>query len=144
VSSDGEPKRSRGHQPGSPGHGRRDYSHLPVQEEIIKLDEAVCPHCGCPYQEDIFLGPEDSELIEVEVRAHRRKIRRKNYRKCCQCKDIPGIITAPGPAKLIARGKPGISVWVTLLPENYLYQRPIARLLESFKDIEFDMAAGTI
>jgi len=144
ASSDGEPKRSRGHQPGSPGHGRRDYSHLPVQEEIFELDEAVCRHCGCPYQEDAFLGTEDSELIEVEVRAYRRKIRRKKYRKCCQCKDIPGIITTPGPAKLIARGKLGISAWVTLLLEKYLYQRPINRLLESFKDIEFDMAAGTI
>jgi transposase len=144
VSSDGEPKRSKGHQPGNPGHGRRDYSHLPVQEEIFGLDEAVCPHCGCPYQEDTFLGTEDSELIEVEVRAYRRKIRRKKYRECCQCKDMPGIITVPGPAKLIDKGKLGISVWVTLLLEKYLYQRPITRLLESFKDIEFDMAAGTI
>jgi len=30
------------------------------------------------------------------------------------------------------------------LLEKYLYQRPINRLLESFKDIEFDMAAETI
>jgi transposase len=142
--SDNEPKRSKGHQPGSAGHGRRDYGHLPVQEEIFELERAVCPHCGCPYQEDTFLGTEDSELIEVEVRAYRRKIRRKKYRKCCRCRDIPGIITAPGPAKLIARGKPGISVWVTLLLEKYLYQRPINRLLESLRDIEFDMAAGTI
>jgi len=141
--SDSEPKRSRGHQLGSPGHGRRDYSHLPVKEEIFGLDEAVCPHCGCPYQEDPFLGTEDSELIEAEVRAYRRKVRRKKYKKCCQCQDIPGIITAPGPGKLIDKGKLGISVWVTLLLEKYLYQRPINRLLESFKDIEFDMAAGT-
>ena len=142
--SDNEPKRSRGHQPGSPGHGRRDYSHLPVKEEIFGLDEAVCPHCGCPYQEDTFLGTEDSELIEVEVSAYRRRIRRKKYRKGCQCKDIPGIITAPGPGKIIAKGKLGISVWVTLLLEKYLYQRPINRLLESFKDIECGMAAGTV
>jgi len=143
-SSDDEPKRSRGHQPGSPGHGRRDYSHLPVQEDIFGLDEAVCPHCGCPYQEDTFLGTEDSELIEVEVRAYRRKVLRKKYKKSCQCQGIPGIITAPGPGKLIDKGKLGISVWITLLLEKYLYQRPINRLLESFKDIEFDMAAGTI
>ena len=35
-------------------------------------------------------------------------------------------------------------MWVTLLLEKYLYQRPINRLLESFKDIEFDASAGTI
>jgi transposase len=124
-SSDDEPKRSRGHQPGSPGHGRRDYSHLPVKEEIFGLDEAVCPHCGCPYQEDPFLGTEDSELIEVKVHAYRRKLLRKKYKKSCQCQGIPGIITAPGPGKLIDKGKLGISVWVTLLLEKYLYQRPI-------------------
>lgn len=143
-STDGEPKRSRGHQPGSPGHGRRDYSHLPVIKDVFKLDEAVCPHCGCPYQEYPFLGTEDSELIEVKVHAYRRKLLRKKYKKSCQCQGIPGIITAPGPGKLIDKGKLGISVWVTLLLEKYLYQRPINRLLESFKDIEFEMAAGTI
>ena len=142
--SDGEPKRSRGHQRGSPGHGRRDYSHLPVKEEIFELDEAVCPHCGRPYQEGTFLGTEDSESIEIEVRAYRRKARRKKYRKGCQCKETPGIITTPGPGKLIDKGKLGISVWITLLLEKYLYQRPINRLLESFKDLEFDTAAGTI
>jgi len=143
-SSDGQPKRSRGHQPGSPGHGRRDYNHLPVKEELFGLDEAVCPYCGCPYQEDTFLGTEDSELIEVEVHAYRRKVRRKKYKKSCQCQGIPGIITAPGPGKLIDKGKLGISVWVTLLLEKYLYQRPINRLLESFKDIEFDASPGII
>jgi hypothetical protein len=83
--SDGESKRSRGHQPGSPGHGRRDYSHLPVQEDVFELDETVCPHCGCPYHEDTFPGTEDSELIEVDVRAYRRKVRRKKYRKGRLC-----------------------------------------------------------
>ena len=37
-SSDDPPKRERGQQPGSPGHGRRDYSHLPLEEEIYELD----------------------------------------------------------------------------------------------------------
>jgi len=44
----------------------------------------------------------------------------------------------------IDKGKLGISVWVTLLLEKYLYQRPINRLLESFKDIEFDASPGII
>ncbi len=143
-SNDDPSKRNRGQQKGSPGHGRRDYSHLPVKEEIFELDKAVCPICGCPYQQASFLDTDDSELIEMKVEAYRRKIQRKQYKKGCQCAGVPGIITAPGPAKLIDRGKLGISVWVTLLLEKYLYQRPINRLLESFKDIEFDASAGTI
>src|SRR5580698_5731725 len=32
-------KKKRGQQPGSQGHGRRDYSHLPTIEETIGLSE---------------------------------------------------------------------------------------------------------
>lgn len=143
-SSDDSDKRKRGHQPGDPGHGRRDYGHLPVHEEIYALDEAVCSKCGCPFHEDPRLGTEDSESLEIDVKAHRRRVKRKKYKKTCQCEEVPGIITAPGPPKLIDKGKLGISVWVHLLLEKYLYQRPINRLLESFKDIEFDVPSGTI
>jgi transposase len=143
-SGDDPSKRKRGQQKGGAGHGRRDYSHLPVEEEIYELGEAVCPVCGCPYQEASFLDTDDSELIEIKVEAYRRKIQRKQYKKACQCAGIPGIITAPGPAKLILKGKLGISVWIHLLLEKYLYQRPINRLLESFKDIEYDVPPGTI
>ena len=144
LSSDDSGKRKRGHQPGTPGHGRRDYSHLPVHDEVYELDEAVCSKCGCPFHEDPRLGTEDSESLGIEVKAHRRRVKRKKYKKACQCEDVPGITTAPGPPKLIDKGKLEISVWVHLLLEKYLYQRPINRLLESFKDIEFDVAAGTI
>ena len=137
-------KKVRGQQKGSSGHGRRDYSHLPVEEEVFELHDAVCPICGCPYQEDPLLGTDDSELIEIKVEAYRRKLQRKQYKKGCQCEGVPGIITAPGPAKLIPTGKLGISVWVHLLLEKYLYQRPINRLLEMFKDIEFGASPGTI
>jgi len=42
--------KKRGAQPGHAGHGRRDYSHLPVEEEFVALPEEAlaCPHCGKP------------------------------------------------------------------------------------------------
>ena len=75
----------RGAQPGHAGHGRRDYSHLPVKEEFVPLPEEslACPHCGKPAA--MMSATEDSELLEVEVRAHRRRIRRRRYRACCDC-----------------------------------------------------------
>ena len=82
---------------------------FPLNEEIFELDKAVCPICGCPYQQASFLDTDDSELIEMKVEAYRRKIQRKQYKKACQCAGIPGIITAPGPAKLIGKGKVGIA-----------------------------------
>jgi transposase len=47
----GQPKRGRGQQRGSRGHGRRDYSHLPTREEIhdVPESERVCPRCGAGY-----------------------------------------------------------------------------------------------
>ena len=72
-----EPRRPRGQQPDTPGPQRRDHSHLLVIEEEVQLppDETACPKCGKPAAE--MSETEDSETIEVEVRAHRRRIRRK-------------------------------------------------------------------
>ena len=137
-------KKPRGHQAGAAGHGRRSYEHLPVVEEVYELDEEQrrCPVCGLAYQE--FPGTEDSEEIEIEVRAYRRRIRRRRYTPSCRCGAGPGILTADGPAKLIPRGKLGTSVWTTILVEKYLYQRPISRILESLKGYGLDVAPGTV
>ena len=137
-------KKPRGHQPGAPGHGRRNLDHLPVVEEEYELgeEESRCPLCGLPYEP--LPGREDSEQVEVEVRAYRRKIRRRRYRRTCRCEGIPRTITAAGPSKLIPKGRLGISIWAMILVEKYLYQRPIARILESLKGYGLDIAAGTV
>src|SRR3954468_16749726 len=76
---------------------RRDFSHLPAKEEVIELpqEECTCPRCGQPLLE--MSDTEDSEQIEIDVKAHRRVIRRRRYRKTCTC---PGCqtTTAPAPA----------------------------------------------
>jgi transposase len=109
------PRRSRGQQPDAPGPKRRDYSHLPVIEEQLALasDKTACPKCGRLAAE--MTKTEDSELIEVEVRPHRRKIRRKRYLRICDCPDVPKTLTAPAPPILIPNGRYGVSVWVYLL-----------------------------
>lgn len=137
-------RRPRGQQPGSRGHGRRDHSHLPAQTEVSDLpeDQRRCPCCGLPYAE--FPGTEDSETIEIEVRAHRRVIRRKRYRQTCQCPSAPGIITAPGPPRLFAKGVLGVSVWTHVLLDKFLFYRPTHRLLEDLRSHGLDLAAGTV
>ena len=137
-------KKPRGQQPGSQGHGRRDHSHLPAQEETHDLpeDQKVCPCCGLPF--DVFPGTEDSEQIEIEVKAHRRIIKRKRYKPACRCGAVPGIVTAPPPPKLIPKGLYGISVWVTILLDKFLFLRPTNRLLDDLKTIKLNIAQGTI
>jgi transposase len=139
-----EAKKPRGHQVGSPGHGRRSYEHLPVVEELYDLaeEEKRCPICGLPFEP--FPGTEDSEEIEIEVKAYRRRICRKRYKPGCQCRKLPAIITAPPPSKLIPKGKLGISVWAMILVEKWLYQRPLYRLLESLEVYGLRIAPGTV
>ncbi|MFQ5592242.1 MAG: IS66 family transposase [Phycisphaerae bacterium] len=93
--------------------------------------EKKCDCCGHPFDE--FPGTEDSEVVEVEVRAYRRRIRRKRYKKTCRCAGRPGIVTAPGPAKLIPKGAYGVSFWVLVLLNKFLFQQPTYRLLRDFE-----------
>ena len=136
--------RRRGQQPGQAGHGRRDHSHLPA--DIVSADipagECCCPHCHLPYAE--FPGTEDSVTIEIDVRAHRRVIRRKRYVRTCSCPDVPGIITAPAPPRLFPKGIVGISVWVTVLLDKFLFYRPTHRLLDDLQTYGVNLPAGTL
>ena len=134
--------RRRGQQRGSQGHGRTMLPHLPVREEEVGLGSAECPSCGLPLQD--FPGTDDKEVIEIEVKAYRRVIRRRRYRCSCGCGTLPGIVTAPPPPELIERGKFGISVWVKVLLDKYLYGRPSHRLLSELADHGLIMAAGTL
>ena len=126
-------RRGRGQQRGASGHGRRRHAALPAVEETCDLDPAQrhCPRCECPYE--LLEGTEDSEVIEVEVRAHRRVIHRTRYRSTCRCPAQPGIVTAAGPPKLIPKGSLGVSVWTLILIDKFLFQRPTYRLLADLR-----------
>jgi regulator of replication initiation timing len=69
------------------GPKRRDNTALPAKEEIIELppDERACPTCGKPRQE--MTATEDSEQIEIEVKAHRLE------KSCCNHPDGDNRLT---------------------------------------------------
>lgn len=136
--------KKRGAQPGHAGHRRRDYSHLPVEDEFVPLPAAklACPSCGKPAA--MMSATEDSELLEIEVRAHRRRIRRRRYRPTCDCDPARGTLTAPPPPKLIPKGNYGISIWVHVLLDKYSSYRPTERLLGQLEQYDLDLPAGTV
>ena len=138
------PLKKRGAQPGRGGHSRRDYSHLPVQEEFVPLPEEslVCPYCGKLAK--VMADTEDSELLEIEVRAHRRQIRRRRYRATCDCDPARRTLTAPRPPKLIPKGNYGVSIWVHVLLDKYSSYRPTERLLGQLQQYDLDLPAGTV
>jgi len=137
-------KKNRGHQPGAPQHPRRNYDNLPETEEMHDLDEdkKICPCCGLPFEE--LPGTEDSTIIEVEVKAHKRKIRKKRYRRTCNCEGVPGIITAPVPPKLLHKTRIGISIRALIFIEKYHFQNPIYRVLKRLSVNGLSIPQGTI
>jgi len=140
------PKR-RGQQPGSQGHGKRDYSHLPAVEETISLleEDAICPCCQLPYEE--LPGTEDSELLEIiNVKGYRRVIRRKKYKRHCDCKENPApkIMTPSAVERPLSKNKLGASIWALLLLKKFEYQQPLYRTLAELNGNGLSLAPGTV
>jgi transposase len=144
VAPRGPSPRRRGQQRGRPGHPRRAYDHLPAVEQVLELpaEQRRCSRCGQPFAD--FPGTDDSTALEIEVRAHRRIYRRRRYRPTCCCGTHPGIITAPTPAKVIPRSLLGVSVWVTVLLDKFLFYRPTYRLLEDLSTRGLPLSQGTL
>ncbi len=129
--------RRRGQQPGRGGHGRTQRPHLPVvtEERDLSVPETCCAQGGLPHRRNPALD-EQSEVIEVEVKAHRRRYRRQSY-TChpgCTCEATPIIITAPAPPKLIPRSPYGVSFWVEVILGKYRYGQPTHRYLQDLRD----------
>jgi transposase len=139
---DAKPQRQRGRQPGQPAPRRRDYSHLPEREQFIALPETEqnCPECGRPLK---ACGSEDSEQLEIETIVYRRVIRRQRCQRTCGCAG-PRTVTAPPAPKLIPKSLLGVSVWVEVLLDKFASYRPTQRLLEQWRLLGMDLAAGTL
>jgi transposase len=138
-----QPHRKRGQQPGAPGHGRTTLDHLTEREEpLLVLASPCCPKCGEPLE--VFPGTDECEVVEIEVRAYRRRFRRQRYRRVCRCEGTPRIVAAPPPPRLIPRGKWGISVWVDMLLDKFEYVRPSFRGLAHLKDLGVSLSPGTL
>ncbi|MCH8914162.1 MAG: IS66 family transposase, partial [Planctomycetes bacterium] len=117
---------------------------MPVVEERIELprDQCLCPQCGKLREE--MTETEDSELIEIDVRAYRRRIRRQRYRATCDCAEIPRTLTAPAPPKLIPKGRYGISLWVHVLLDKFASHRATTNLIEQLKLYDLALPPGTV
>src|SRR5712691_5622369 len=136
--------RKRGQQPGSPGHGRRDRSALPVVAEVHDVSDAAKhgPVCGEALRP--VPGAEESTIIAVQVQAHMRRIQRQRYQKACQCAQVPGMMTAPPAPRLIPKSPLGVSVWTMVLLDTYLYGRPTHRFCEELRHYGLPLAQGTL
>jgi transposase len=139
-----KPRRKRGQQKGNPVPKRRDYSHLPVltEERLLTEQEARCSCCGKPFSPGGY--EEDSEIIEVEVKAYRHRIRRKRYLRTCSCPNLPTVVAAPVVPRVLPHSRLGISVWVQILLDKYNYCRATHKQLDDLRSHGLGLASGTV
>jgi transposase len=139
-----KPRRKRGQQKGNPIPKRRDYSHLPVltEEHFLPDEKARCSCCGVPFAPGGY--EEDSEIIEVEVKAYRRRIRRKRYLRTCDCPDLPKVFAAPIVPRVLPHSPLGISVWVQVLLDKYNYARATHKQLDDLRSHGLGLPSGTV
>jgi transposase len=135
-------KRKRGGQPGTTRPGPRAHDHLPVDDDrTYDIPESCCEDCGDQWQE---LSSRDSDQVEVNVRAFRRKIRRKRYGHFCKKKGRWVSKTAQGPKPLFPHSKYGISVWVFLLVGKYVLHMAANRVRLLLKEHALNVPQGTM
>jgi transposase len=120
---------------------------LTVIDETIDLAESAkqCPVCGLPFCAKPALD-EICEIIEVQVQAHCRRIRRLAYVRApgCYCQLTPTIITASPPARLLSRNPYGISFWVEVILSKFRYGQPIHRYCQDLRDLDLPVSPGTL
>ena len=136
--------RHRGQQPGSKGHGRSERSALLVVPEVHDLSpaQACCPACGEAVAP--FPGAAESTSIAVQVQAPLRRIQRRRYHKTCRCPPVPGSVTAPPAPRVLPKSPLGVSLWTTVLLDNYLYGRPTSRFCEQLTHHGVPLAQGPL
>jgi transposase len=139
----GGQRRRRGQQPGSTGHGRRDYSRLETREEVhdVPEGERVCPHCGKAFE--LLGAAEDSEQVDGRVTITRIVHRRLRYRRRCDC---PGArtVTAPVVPKPVPTGRFTAAFLARLMFEKYVLGMPLHRTARALAAEGLEVPDGTL
>ena len=136
-------ERPRGQQPGGAGHGRTQRLGLEERTEELNPpeDARVCSCCGQPYAPN---GTEESTIVEIEIRAHTRRIVRPRWRRSCDCASAPLEVSAPPVPRLFDNTLYGISVWACFLFERYGCFRPLNRVGAWLSDRGLLISPGTL
>ena len=135
--------RKRGQQRGAPGHGRTQRPGLEERPEVHTPppEACVCAQCGQPYAPN---GVEESTLVEIEVKAHKRVIQRERFRRTCACASSPVEVSAP-PVPRLFRGTPyGITFWARFLFELCVCLRPVKRIAAWMSAHGLPVSPGTL
>jgi len=133
TDEDSEPKRRP--------RRKRPPKDLPrkVLKSTLKENARLCPCCHEPMA---AIGEDVSELLEL-VPAYFRVLECHQTKYACSCCKA-GIITAPGPAKLIERGLAAPSLLAHVVQSKYDDHLPLNRLSRIYARGGVDIAVSTM
>ena len=136
-------ERKRGQQPGAAGHGRTQRPALEEKTEHRNppKNALLCSCCGKPYMAN---GENSSTVIEIEVKAHTRRVVRPRWRRSCNCASPPLEVSAPPVPRVFPRTPYGASVWACFLYERYACLRPLHRVSAWMSDQGLPISPGTL
>ena len=137
--------RKRGQQRGNPAPARRSLRNLPVRPERAPVLEAqrVCECCGEPLLEGV-LADEEIQVVEVEVKAHVRRIRKERLVRRCRCKGPARVVTGSVVGPLFGGSNLGVSVWVEILLGRFSEHLPMRRALARLEGLGCPAPTGTV
>jgi transposase len=120
-------KRPRGQQPGSRGHGRRDYTHLATEEIVLDVpaDVRCCAECGIAFE---YVDSQFSDQIDWRVTITRIVYRRPRYRRRCGCGGPRSVVAAPA-ANVVAKGRFTHGFLARLLYDKYVLGLALHRIV---------------
>jgi transposase len=134
----------RGAQAQRSNRARKKHPYLPIYDEdrVLPPEQACCPDCGMSYH--VFPKTEDSDIVEVEVKAYIRRIHRTRYKSACQCPATPALLTAPVEPRVYPKASLGISTWTLIILDKYQSYTPSNRLYQRLDHQGISLAAGTV
>jgi transposase len=134
----------RGQQRGNAAPARRPLTGLVVREERVPVAEAqrICSCCGEPLESG--LADEDILVVEVEVKAHLRRIHKERLVRRCRCAAGARVVTGPVVGPLFGGSHLGVSVWVELPLGHFAEHLPMRRVLTRMESVGCPVPAGTV
>jgi len=142
----GRKKKKSGGQVGHQGNGRKIPEGVPIEDKIINLPEGEIFY-GIPAEDWVEQSgmEEVSYLIRKKIEWYVERIIRRKYVPSDGCgPEVPPIITAPMPGKLISQGKYALEVWLDILIDKFQQHVPVQRQIFAAQQEGINLIPGTV
>ena len=132
-------QKDKGKKPRKKGNSRTEREGMEETVEDMEVS-ACCEQCGKPF---VSNGWEESSTIEVEVKAHKRIIRRQRVRGTCECSGGREVV-AEAQKRLFPHSEYGISVWGMYLHQRFSRHQTLCGVAKWFEDLGVRVPKGTL